>query len=156
MRGSPGTGFSTRLSLRRGNLKHTLFWISSSNNPLGQLELGDVNGLSKVQGGDVDDDALGEILGKAFHFERVEAHFKEAAAVLDTGGFTADFNRDVGVQGFVRIDSVEIHVEDVAPNRVMLDFLDQGQTALVRTSHFQLDQNIFAGRMVEKVLNFTR
>jgi hypothetical protein len=111
-----------------------------------------VDRVAHGEGGNVDADDFRQILGQTLDFDGVHVDFQKAAEVPDAGCFTERFDRDLGMELLVGTHGMEIDVEHIAPNGVVLDFLDQreavGRGAAVLD--LEVHQDVLAGRMREQ------
>ena len=104
---------------------------------------------------DIHGDHLGQILGQAAHLDLEQHVFEHAAVGLDALGFADGFDRHHDGDLLVLGDFVEIHMQHLAAERMVLDFLHQGQPlgpgiVLDRQVH----QEVFGDGMVNQVFHF--
>jgi len=132
------------------------FWLFTHNdddvsgefgaNSSWELNLADVDGFAKFEGGDVNGDMLWKIFWKAADFERVVDGFNEATK-LDARGFTGDFDWHFRVDFFVHRDGVEVDVRNAPFEVVMLDFLHERK--LFAVVELQADQDVIRGTTLQ-------
>ena len=99
----------------------------------------------------------GKSFGRAADLELVQNVFEHAAAGLHAGGFAGGFHRHLNGDLFVFGDFVEIHVQHLAVERVMLDFLHERE-ALGAGVVFdgQIHQQVFRDGVMQQVGKFLR
>ena len=88
-----------------------------------------MEGLSEPQGADIDEDDFGKIFRQALNMKKAKAMLKQSAIILDAVGFSRRLDRNLGVENLIGGHFEKIDMENIAPNGVMLDFLNQGQLA---------------------------
>ena len=96
--------------------------------PEGSL-ISDVQVFADVESGDVDGDDFRQIFRQTSDRERAHVLLEQATKGLNTDGFSLGFEDDFGLDLLGHGDRVKIHVNDVAADRMVLDFLDEGETA---------------------------
>ena len=104
---------------------------------------------------DIHRDDLRQIFGQAAHLDLEQHVLQHAALGLYALGFANRLDRHEDGDFLILGDFVEIHVEHLAGEGVVLDFLDQGQplgpgVVLDRQVH----QQVFGDRMVDEVFHF--
>ena len=81
--------------------------------------------------------------------------FEHAAAVFHAGGLANGFHRNLDGDLFVFGDLVKIHVQHLAVERVVLDFLHECKTFGAGVAFDgQIHEQIFRDGMVDQVLHF--
>ena len=81
--------------------------------------------------------------------------FQHAAAGLHAGRFAGGFHRHLHGDFFVLGDFVKIHVQHLAVERMMLDFLHQREALGARVVfHGQIHEHIFRNGVVQQVGDF--
>ena len=81
--------------------------------------------------------------------------FEGAAAVLDAGGFADGFNGHEHGDLLVFGHFMEIHMDDLAGERMMLDFLQQREALGAGVVlHREVYEQVFRGGMIQQVANF--
>jgi len=94
----------------------------------------------------------GKSLGRPRTFNLKHHVFEHAAAVFHAGRFASGFQRHQDGHFFVFRHFMEIHVQHVAFQRVMLDFLHQREAfGAGVVFDGQIHQQIFGSRMVNEV-----
>jgi len=85
----------------------------------------------------------------------MQRDFQNAAIVLHASRFAKWLDGDFRVQFLVRAHSVKIDMQHITPDRVMLHFLDQRETAalLGAVGDFEIDQHVLARRAQEQIRN---
>ena len=123
--------------------------------PGGRFDVAEVDGLAQFEMAHVHNHLLGQILGQGAHFQFEHHVFEHAAAVFHTGRFASGFQRHQNDHFFIFGHFMEIHVQHVAFQRVVLDFLHQRE-ALGAGVVFdgQIHQQIFGSGMVNEVAKF--
>ena len=118
-----------------------------------RLNVAEVDGFAQFEAGDIHDQLLRQILGQGAHLEFEKHVFQHAATVFRyTGRFAGGFQRHHDDDLFTLGHFMEIHVEHIAVQRVVLDFLDQGEAFGPRVAFDgQVHQEIFRGGMVDEV-----
>ena len=98
---------------------------------------------------------LRQVLGQAASADPEEDVFQNAAAGLDTFGFAEGLDGDADGHLFVFGDLVEVHVQDLAGEGMVLDFLHQRQ-ALGPGVIFDLEvhQEVLGDGAVDEVFHF--
>ena len=123
----------------------------------GRLDFTKVNGFAQFEMADVHGDLLRQILGQTADLEFEQNVFEHATAGFHASRFPGSFQRDVDDDFFVFGDFMEIHVQHVAFERVMLDFLHEREAFGARIAfNGQVHQHVFRGRMVDEFLKFLR
>ena len=116
-----------------------------------------MDGLAEFEMADINDNLLRQILGQAADFELEQHVFEHAAAGLHAGGFADGFHRHLDGDLFILGHFMKIHVQDLAVERVMLDFLDEREALGAGVIfHGQIHQQIFRSGMVDEVADFLR
>ena len=131
--------------------------VADDFHAFGRLDFADVDGLAKFKMAHVHDDLFRQILGQAADLELEQDVFEHAAAVFHAGGLANGFQRHIDGDPFVFGDFMEIHVQHLAVERVVLDFLHQREAFGARVAfHGQIHEQIFRGGMVDQILEFLR
>ena len=104
---------------------------------------------------DIDADHFGQIFWQSSNANLEQDVFEHAAAGLDPLGFTDGFDRNHDGDFLIFGDFVEIDVQDLATQRVMLHFLDQGEPFRpCIVLDLEVHQQVFGDRMVDEVFHF--
>ena len=103
-----------------------------------------MNRLADFQRGDVDKDDLGQIFWKRVNFEPMHDVSKHAT-ILDPGGLAGGLDGHLNRHLLVRGHLVEVHVEDVARQGVVLDFLHEREALRAGvTLHGDIHEDVLA------------
>ena len=152
---SPAAGAAsaatTSSSARGAATATTVMCLSPKiSTPCGRLDFADVNGLADFEAGHVHDNLFRQILRQAADLELEQNVFEHAAAGLHAGGFAGGFHRHLDGDFFVFGDFMKIHMQHLAVERMMLDFLHQRE-ALGAGVVFdgQIHQQVFRDGMVD-------
>ena len=131
--------------------------VADDFHAVGQLDFADVDGLAEFQAGDVHDDLFRQILGQGADFELEQDVFEHAAAVFHAGGLANGFHRHLDGDLLVFGDFVEIHVQHLAVERIVLDFLHEREAFGARVVFDgQIHEQVFGGGMVDQIAEFLR
>ena len=111
-----------------------------------------VDGLADFQRRHVNRDLLRQIFRERAHLELEQDVRERTAAGLDAGCFANRFDRDGNRHLFGRGNFVKIHMEHLAAERVMLDFLHQREALGAGIAfHGQIHEKIFRGRIMQQI-----
>ena len=147
--------FLFRARHRHGDDRDVL--VADDFHAVGQLDFAEVDGLAEFEAGDVHDDLLRQILGQGADFELEQDVFEHAAAGFHAGGFADGFHRHLDGDFFVFGDFMEIHVQHLAVERVVLDFLHEREAFGARVVlDGQIHEQVFRGGMVDQIAEFLR
>ena len=120
-----------------------------------RLDLADVDGLVDFEMADVNDDLLGQILGQRAHLQLEHDVSKDAAVVLDAGGFAGGFHGHHDGDFFSFGNLVQIHMQHGLRQRMMLDFLEQREALGPGVAlDGEIDEQVFRDGMVDEIFKF--
>ena len=129
--------------------------VTNDFHTVGQFDFADVDGLAEFKMTHVHDYLFRQILGQCADLELEQDMFEHAAAVFHAGGFANGFQRHLDGDFFVFGHFVEIHVQHLAVERVMLDFLHERETPGARVAfHGQIHEHVFGNGMVNQITEF--
>src|SRR5205823_4014019 len=100
--------------------------VAEDFDPLGRLDVLDVDGLVDLQLADVDADRVGDGDGQALHLQAVQRLVEDAAGG-DARGDAAQLNLHVDLDALVARDALEIDVEDFLAEVVVLQLDNLGR-----------------------------
>ena len=129
--------------------------VAENLDPGGRFDFAEVDGLAEFEMAHVHDHLLGQIPGQGAHFQFEDHVLEHAAAVFHAGRFADGFQRHQDDHFFVFGHFMEIHVQHVAFERMVLDFLHQREAfGAGVVFDGQIHQQIFRNGMVDEVAEF--
>ena len=130
-------------------------FVAENLNSRGRFDIAEVNGLAEFEMAYVHENLFGQILGQGAHLQFEDHVIEHPAAVFHAGRFADGFQRHLDDDLFVLGHFMKIHVQHVAFQRVVLDFLHQRE-ALGAGVVFdgQVHQQVFRNGMVDEVAEF--
>jgi hypothetical protein len=147
--------FLFRARHRHGDDRDVL--VANDFHSFGRLDFAKVDGFAEFKMAHVHDNLLRQILRQAADLELEQDVFEHAAAVFHAGGLANGFQWHIDGDSFVFGHLVEIHVQHLAVERVVLDFLHQREAPGARVAfHGQIHEQIFRGGTVDQILEFLR
>ena len=119
-------------------------------------EITDVNGVADFEGADIDLDDLGKILREALNGNRAHALLEEAAKVFNAVGFAKRLDGDIRRDFFCHRNRLEVHMQNLAAERVALHFLNERELArfIRAVLDFQIDEDVFSNCVGEEDFQF--
>ncbi len=121
----------------------------------GRLDVAEVDGFAEFEMAHVHNNLFGQILGQGAHLQFEHDVFEHAAGVFHPGRLADGFQRHLDDDFLVLGHFMKIHVQDVAVQRVMLDFLDEREAPGAGVIFDgQIHQQIFRDGMVDEVAEF--
>ena len=140
---------------RRGDGDDGHLFVADQFDSRGGFDLPQVDDLAQFEMGNVHGNELRQVLGQAASADPEEDVFQNAAAGLDTFGFAEGLDGDADGHLFVFGDLVEVHVQDLAGEGMVLDFLHQRQALGPGVIlDLQVHQEVLGDRAVDEVFHF--
>ena len=133
--------------------------VSSSSGhggyPGWKLDVANMEGVANVQTRNVDHNNFRQILGQASNRKQTHALLQQTAKRLDADRLSLRLEDDFCIDFFVHRNRVKVYVDDLAANRMMLDLLNQGESAgsFFSIVDLQLHQNVLADGSREEVFD---
>ena len=114
-----------------------------------------MDGLAEFEMAYVHNNLFGQILGQSAHLQFEDHVFEHATGIFHASRFADGFQRHQDDDLFVLGHFMEIHVQHVAFQRVVLDFLHQREAfGAGVVFNGQIHQQVFRNGMVDEVAEF--
>ena len=131
-------------TMTRGMITATRFVSGSSRyvTPLIAGKIGDAQGRTHLEFGDVQRDMAGDVERKSLDVHRRADRLHDAGVALHADRKTGVLDRHLGMDLLIEGDADEVEVRDVAAHRMALHLAGDGEDRLLAASDFEVDQGV--------------